>query len=170
MFDILNILNTPKDIDKLAAFLGTNPAALKEFENKYLNDCLPEPTRTVDHASVEITDEGLNKLCDDIVSNLLSVADVRNATFNLSIPDKIVDIDRETLMNLQEELRPMCTDRLMTKDIAVNAYETLFWYYKKYVESVNEECFMRFKQGLSILDLDPVGYETLSCNMNSMGY
>ena len=29
---------------------------------------------------------------------------------------------------------------------------------------------MRFKQGLSILDLDPVCYETLSCNMNSMGY
>lgn len=170
MFNILNILNTPKDIDALAAFLGTNPATLKEFENKYLNDCLPEPTRTVNSANIEITDEKLNKLCDDIVSNLLSVTDVRNATFNLSIPDKIMDIDRETLMNLPEELRPMCTDRLMTKDIAVNAYETLFWYYKKYVESENEECFMRFKQGLSILDLDPVCYETLSYNMNSMGY
>lgn len=170
MFDILNILNTPKDIDKLAAFLGTNPAALKEFENKYLNNYLPEPTRAVNSTSIEITDEKLNKLCDDIVSNLLSVAKVNNATFNLSIPDKIVDIDRETLMNLPEELRPMCTDRLMTKDIAVNAYETLFWYYKKYVESGDEECFMRFKQGLSILDLDPICYETLSCNMNSMGY
>ena len=168
--NISNILKTSKDIDKLAAFLGTNPTALKEFENKYLNDCLPEPTKTVNSTSIEITDEGLNKLCDDIVSNLLSVADVRNATFNLSTPNKIVDINRETLMNLPEELRPMCTDRLMTKDIAVNAYETLFWYYKKYVESGNEECFMRFKQGLSILDLDPVCYETLSCNMNAMGY
>ena len=126
MFDILNILNTPKDIDKLAAFLSTNPAALKEFENKYLNDYLPEPTRTVNSTNIEITDEGLNKLCDDIVSNLLSVTDVRNATFNLSIPNKIVDIDRKTLMNLPEELRPMCTNRLMKKDIAVNAYETLF--------------------------------------------
>ena len=170
MFDILNILKTSKNIDELAAFLGTNPAALKEFEDKYLNDCLPEPTRTINSTGVEITDEGLNKLCDDIVSNLLSVAKINNATFNLSIPDKIVDIDRETLMNLPEELRPMCTDRLMTKDIAVNTYETLFWYYKKYVESGNEEYLMRFKQGLSILDLDPVCYETLSCNMNSMGY
>ena len=170
MFNILNILNTSKDIDKLAAFLGTNPAALKEFENKYLNDCLPEPTRTVDHASVEITDEKLNALCNDIVNNLLSDAKVQNATFNLSIPDKKVDIDRKTLMALPEELRPMCTDKLMIKDIGVNTYKTLFWHYKKYVESGNEECFMRFKQGLSILDLDPICYETLSCNMNSMGY
>lgn len=65
MFDILNILNTPKDINKLAAFLGTNPAALKEFENKYLNDCLPEPTRTVNSTNIEITDEKLNKLCEE---------------------------------------------------------------------------------------------------------
>ena len=170
MFDILNILNKPKDIDALAAFLGTNPAALKEFEDKYLGDCLPEPTRTVNSTSIEITDEKLNKLCDDIVNNLLSVAKVQNATFNLSIPDKKVDINRDDLMALPEELRPMCTDKLMIKDIGVNAYETLFWYYKKYAESGNEECFMQFKQGLSILDLDPVCYETLSCNMNSMGY
>ena len=170
MFDILNILNTPKDIDALAAFLGTNPAALKEFENKYLKDYLPEPTRTVNSANIEITDNRLNKLCDDIVSNLLSVAKVNNATFNLSIPDKKVDISRKEIMAFPEELRPMCTDKLMIKDIAVNPYETLFWYYKKYVESGNEECFMRFKQGLSTLDLDPICYETLSCNMNSMGY
>lgn len=170
MFDILNILNTPKDIDALAAFLGTNPAALKEFENKYLNDYLPEPTRTVDHASVEITDEKLNALCNDIVNNLLSDAEVQNATFNLSIPNKKVDIDRKTLMALPEELRPMCTDRLMIRDVKVNNYGTLFWYYKKCVESGNNEFFMRFKQGLSILDLDPVCYETLSLNMNSMGY
>lgn len=170
MFDILNILNTPKNIDALAAFLGANPATLKEFEDKYLGDCLPEPTRTVDHANVEITDEKLNVLCDDIVNNLLSDAEVQNATFNLSIPDKKVDIDRKTLMALPEELRPMLTDRLMIRDIENSPYELLFWYYKKYVESGDEECFMRFKQGLSILDLDPVCYETLSCNMNSMGY
>lgn len=170
MFNILNILNTPKDIDKLATFLGTNPAALKEFEDKYLGDYLPEPTRTANHASVEITDEKLNALCNDIVNNLLSDAEVQNATFNLSIPDKKVDINRDDLMTLPEELRPMCTDKLMIKDIGINAYETLFWYYKKCVESGNEECFMRFKQGLSILDLDPVCYKALSCNMNSMGY
>ena len=173
MFNISNIsdiLKTSKNIDELTTFLGTNPAALKEFEDKYLGDCLPEPTRTVDHASVEITDEKLNALCNDIVNNFLSDAKVQNATFNLSIPDKKVDIDRKTLMALPEELRPMCTDRLMIRDVKVNNYETLFWYYKKCVESGNNEFFMRFKQGLSILDLDPICYETLSCNMNSMGY
>ena len=170
MFNILNILNTPKNIDELATFLGTNPAALKEFEDKYLGDCLPEPTRTVNHANVEITDEKLNALCNDIVNNLLSDAKVQNATFNLSIPDKKVDINRDDLMTLPEEFRPMCTDRLMIKDVGTNAYETLFWYYKKYVEFGNEEYLMRFKQGLTILDLDPICYETLSCNMNSMGY
>lgn len=173
MFNISNILKsskTSKNIDELAVFLGTNPAALKEFENKYLGDYLPEPTRTVNHASIEITDEKLNTLCNDIVNNLLSDAKVRNATFNLSISDKKIDINRNEIMAFPGELRPMCTDKLMIKDIAVNAYETLFWYYKKYVESGNEECFMRFKQGLSTLDLDPVCYETLSCNINSMGY
>ena len=168
--NISNILKASKNIDELAAFLGTNPAALKAFESKYLGDCLPEPTRTVDHASIEITDEKLNALCNNIVNNLLSDAKVQNATFNLSIPDKKVDIDRKTLMALPEELRPMCTDRLMIRDVKVNNYETLFWYYKKCVESGNEEFFMRFKQGLSILDLDPICYETLSLNMNSMGY
>ena len=40
----------------------------------------------------------------------------------------------------------------------------------KYEETHNQIFYHKFRQGLDILDLDPITYEMVGCNKNSMGY
>ena len=83
-------------------------------------------------------------------------------------------ISNEDISALPIELRPQLSGNLMKVDIAENAYPHLLWYYERSrnakSETQRKEAYHRFRQGLDILDLDPVTYEIIGTNPNSMGY
>jgi len=62
----------------------------------------------------------------------------------------------------------------MKKDLNKPSYPTLLWFYDKAMTSNNpklrKEAYHHFRQGLDILDLDPITYEIIGTNPNSMGH
>ena len=50
------------------------------------------------------------------------------------------------------------------------SYIALITMLMKYEETHNPMLYHKFRQGLDILDLDPITYEMIGCNKNSMGY
>ena len=61
----------------------------------------------------------------------------------------------------------------MKKDIDEPAYLPILSYYKKYLEAQCDKekryFYSLFRQGLDILDLDPITYEVIGMNQNSIG-
>lgn len=92
-----------------------------------------------------------------------------------ALPEGTKEITNEAIKALPIPLRPQLTGTLLCKDIDVPVYLTLLSYYKKAQDpkfsQKERDCFYgHFRQGLDIMDLDPVMYEMLSSNKNSMGY
>ena len=78
---------------------------------------------------------------------------------------------------LPEHLRPQLTGELVKKDIDADSAPVLLWYYRRMLEARREgdverarTCYHHFRQGLDILDLDPLTYEIIATNPNSMGH
>lgn len=58
----------------------------------------------------------------------------------------------------------------MKTDINAPGYLVLFDILRTYQRTGNKEVYHLFRQGLDILDLDPIIYETIGMNRNSIGY
>ena len=81
-------------------------------------------------------------------------------------------------------LQPQLTGTLMKADIPDESYKILLWHYKRYLDLLDKEklnpsygtqkakrdAYNQFRQGLDILDLDPITYAIIGTNPNSMGY
>ena len=92
-----------------------------------------------------------------------------------ALPDGAKEITNEAIKALPIPLRPQLTGSLLCKDLDVPAYLTLMSYYKQAMDSKLSQkkrgnAYGLFRQGLDIMDLDPVMYEMLDSNKNSMGY
>lgn len=160
--------------EQVAELLNTSPDALIAFEKAYSavadkenaasNNLFKMNSRQAAAEMSSISSETINALVDRIV-NELSIDTEKLLTDN-SHSNGLVT--REEIDVLPEELRPQCTGTLLKKDIATDSYPALLFNYKEWLKTGDEQYYHMFRQGLDLLDLDPVTYEILSMNPNSM--
>ena len=181
--------------DEVAALLKISSEALDAFEAAYKKQVLDDPevpdnlfqinakkASEIGEQDQETMDEKARKMADRIVDELLPQAeaytyDGSKAAYEqgFSLPEHTQMVTNEDVLSLPEALRPQLTGFLMKKDIKGDSYPIILSMYK---DSLNEKFppkrrmqgYHLFRQGLDILDLDPITYEIIGMNPNSMGY
>lgn len=177
-------------LEEAAHLLKTTPAALKAFEESYhlaeireseqSNNFFDLDSRTAagmvaeqpTEVLEEITTEMLQKadeLANRIVGELLTISNRKN------LPASDAELVSNTEINtLPLQLRPELTGTLCKRDIQEDAYPAVLYNLKNAMHASNPKDYQlwlnRFKQGLDIMDIDPVIYEILGCNQNSIGH
>ena len=178
-------------IEEIANILNTVPGSIEEFERVYKETAIDKHDMlnlfeiNSRNASNKVRAESSKtcdrKVIDRIVKELYQISEALNLPDNQAIrylsDHRLNDteiINKEELEEIDEDVRPQITGRLMPFDINELAYKTLLFIYRKYKEEVDVELkktlWHIFMQGLDILDLDPILYAMLSKNKNSMGY
>lgn len=176
-----------------AELLKTTPEALQAFEKAYHTYALDEVddnffninSRQAKQMSSDVKVEE-TEIYEQIVDELLAQTIVYEFNGNLQSPvqikkmkelsmDKGLTITPEMIKALPEESRPQLTGNLCKKDIREDSYPVVLWNLKKAMdETISKKKralhYNLFRQGLDILDLDPVLYEVIGMNKNSMGY
>lgn len=184
--------------EEIAEFLKTDPETLQKFEDSYKSHVLKNETLSDNFFEInakQITKERKKYFLSDItserkdydaivqriVSELLEQAAVYSCdskqdcieTFNV-LRDDYMDVTLDDLQKIPEAYRPDLSGTLYKKDIAEDTSSALLYEYKMYLESTNpkvkQHFYDMFRQGLDILDLDPITYKIIDRNQNSMGY
>lgn len=196
MFDMLGNLKPAISKDEIAKLLCTSPETLETFEAAYAKYALSKESDDFfemnsrqaaeeKHSVEELaatngmvdTHEEIRKLQRRIVDELLAqtqtfVYDGKQAkSFTpkaLSAGTKFVD--NSEINSLPEGLRPQLAGNLMKVDITEPSYPQILYFYKRFKSSKNKKFYNLFRQGMDILDLDPVTYEIIGMNLNSMGH
>lgn len=174
--------------DEIAQLLKVSSAALEAFEKAYSEVPMQE---TDDLFSVnaqmakaknadKTSDTSLDTIKERIVEELISKTikwsyDGENVTHT---PMKLLSdnnyITNKELTDIPLDQKPMLAGNLMKCDLAGDTSSALLFNYQSYKNATNEKdrqmYYHLFRQGLDILDLDPITYEMLSMNPNSMGY
>lgn len=167
------MINQEIDRDSIAELLKVNPELLEKFENAYkpiLDEVDEDNFFNVNskQASAMNKDNKIdmgteaNSVVQNIVNELLAESGL--ATQSLTITTQ-KDLNKFPL-----ELRPQLTGKLMRKDIHQVGYPIVLEFLKKWLETGDSMAYNLFRQGLDIIDLDPVIYEIIGQNRNSMGY
>jgi len=168
-------------LEEMAAMIGTSPEALAAFEKAYASvetmdsDNLFEvPARTAigeDHTRVA------GNLYTKIVEDLVSQTDIwhyRQGEGASIVSGQFLgqsdDITPEEIKALPEPERPQLTGNRMRVDIKGNTAAGLLFLYKKWKETGREMFYNCFRQGLDMMDLDPLSYVMLGKNPASMGH
>lgn len=182
--------------DAVAELLGTTPEALAAFEASYQANILDA---RVDTGSLfdtsakqaaamlpqEDVSEAARKLNDRIIVELLEQTPVMTYDGDsLTVGKAPLPASEETALaapvtlaeikQVPESIRPQLSGSLMKKDIGEGSSSVLLFTYKNWLEAKDPKkkqmFYHMFRQGLDILDLDPITYEMLSMNPNSMGH
>lgn len=188
------IFKKPISKEKAAQILKTSPEALEEFENSYsrieddeidnffdLNSRKAKEIRESNTKEVGGYDESkLSEIINDIVEELKSETLVWEYDGNSHGVNKVNYLPKETAISNKDlsqfpiGVRPELAGNLIKKDIKEPSYLMLVFYYSKMMNERNaskaKEYYDLFRQGLDILDFDPVMYEIVGMNKNSMGY
>lgn len=180
-----NIFNTSKKRkDEIAKMLKTTPEALEVFEKAYkaveedtdhdednlfaMNSRQAASENRTGHFPEHIDKEQLNKLINSIVDELIEIPKGKYLTAENAL------ITNKDIKAVPESLRPQLTGTLYKVDINEPAYISLLEFYKKAIIEKNPKkakiFYDHFRQGLDILDLDPITYQIIDRNRNSMGY
>lgn len=187
--------NGTMEKDAIAQLLRMDSKALESFEAAYKKHALSqEPdsffstnsrqaadtNRTID-ASAEPVDIDTTELQKRIVAELLAQTEIyvfdghRARTEHFpALPPGMDSVQNSDINHLPAALRPQLSGKLMQVDINEPSYPHLLWFYDRYLngktERIRTEAYHHFRQGLDILDLDPVTYEIIGTNPNSMGH
>lgn len=159
--------------DEIAELLKVNPDLLEKFENAYqptldeVDDNFfkvnaKQAAKENKKNRISDLDDELNSIVDKIVDELL--VDVGIISKNIEY------LKAEDLKHLPEKVRPQLAGNLIQKEINQLSYLPILDYYKRWKDTDDIESYHRFRQGLDILDLDPITYEIIGMNKNSMGY
>lgn len=183
--------------DEIAEFLKINPEALIKFEESYKNHVLGKKMLSDNFFAInakQIVEEKKKRLISDItaeqgdidaiakriVAELLDCSiiyawdgeDAHLETFDI-LPEEYVPVSQEDLDKIPKAYRPELTGYLFKRDISEGAAGVLLYEYKSYLETQNmqlkKQLYGSFRQGLDILDLDPITYKIIDRNANSMG-
>lgn len=182
------------DRDQIAELLRTTPAAVEAFEDAYRthkldtnvdeNDLFGMNSRqaaAMTHGDVdEATGDLIGRITDELVAqtsvwHYAPEEGVRVTSFP-ALPDGH-KVTREEVATLPREMRPQLTGSLVTKDIDEDSAPAILWFYAKSKEAaaagdayMARQLYHHFRQGLDILDLDPLTYAIIGTNPNSMGH
>lgn len=162
--------------DEIAKMLKTTPEALETFENAYMKASDIEQKESdnlfdmnsrqaVQTKNSKETNKKVEMLTLRIVNELLCQTGIRCISTNNNDYVTLEDIK-----SIPENIRPQLTGHLMKTDINAPGYLVLFDILRTYQRTGNKEVYHLFRQGLDILDLDPIIYETIGMNRNSIGY
>ena len=170
---------------EIADFLKVNPEYLEEFEKAYQIASLNSDDdnffkKNSRQAFIESRANNINEYHEDIVNRivkeLLDISQVYEykrennleyITEYLPVSNNL--IIKEEVMALPEHLRPELTGSMVKMDIGEGSSEQIVFMLKKYLETNDIKYYHMFRQGLDILDLDPITYQILSMNRNSIG-
>lgn len=171
--------------EEIADFLKVNPEYLEEFEKAYQIASLNSDDdnffkKNSRQAFIESRsnniDEYYEEIVNKVVKELLDISKVYEykrennleyITEYLPAPNNL--ITKEEIMALPEHLRPELTGSMVKMDIGEGSSEQIVFMLKKYLETNDIKYYHMFRQGLDILDLDPITYQILSMNRNSIG-
>lgn len=188
--------------EKIAKLLQTSPEALVDFEKAYEKARLEQPSNDMMQTSSQdakakrkemqtqdtamCPDETIQKIIDELIGQTemwtydgktvlcKGVTVSEGGTEALSVLENGQKVSKDELMVLSEDIRPMCTGFLYSKDMPGNSYEAVLDLYLQMRKAKDpqrkKDIYNHFRQGLDILDLDPVLYEMLGMNVNAMGY
>lgn len=183
------------DKEQIAELLRTTPAAVTAFEDAYRTHALDAPVDGTDlfgmnsrqaaamtHGDVdEAAGDCIRRITDELVAqtsvwHYAPDDETARVTSFPALPDGH-DVTREEVMALPREMRPQLTGSLMTKDIDEDSAPAILWFYAKSKEAEANgnteqarQLYHHFRQGLDILDLDPLTYAIIGTNPNSMGH
>lgn len=163
--------------DDVAELLKVSPNALQAFEESYWKAQTQVDTTTTNffkQNSRMVKEHNLSPylspeatvLAATIVEELLVAYGYKKPDTDLTPAPVTVQV----IETLPDELKPQLTAHLLKKEIAEDSYIHVLDYYQKFLDTRKQDFYMRFLQGLDILDLDPIMYEILGCNQNAMGH
>lgn len=161
--------------EEIVELLKTTPEALEEFEQIYSIASLNEEQNSDNffkknsRMANAINKSGNKQLrsCDSdiidrIVEELINYDDIEEP------------VTLEEINSIPEHLRPQLSARYMKVDINAPSSAAVLQFYKRFLEERNSRkkqlYYNHFRQGLDILDLDPLLYEIIGMNKNSIGY
>lgn len=175
-----------KEIEELAEFLGADAKELGKFNQSYQNFLLKEETDASKMFSVpakqakpEREDEQGEggEIARRIIDELKTLTEVweikdgicerRPAATELALGEAV---SSDEVKQLPEGQHPMCTGKYSTTDMNAPAGVFILSYYKKWKETGDTGWYKMFRQGLDILDIDPLVYAMLDQNPNSMSH
>lgn len=179
MKNMLEILSASKvDKKKIAEFLKTTPAALDEFEKSYQMASMKEAEESDNFFDINSrqavskltqrpseTSQKVEQLTQRIVNELLAKTDNKYLTDGNTRAVTMEDIE-----SVPKELQPQVAGNLIKVDIDKPSYLLAFDLLRKYKKTGDMNAYHLFRQGLDILDLDPILYEAIGMNQNSIGY
>lgn len=172
--------------EEIAALLKTSPELLAKFEEAYKARPIKESDNLFDLNAKDVSESCINDISPDlediverIVDSLVNDTIIfkyenKTLTAKQMLTDAVESVTLEEIKSLKEEDRPQLTDRLMRVDVDTCASNVLLMEYQSYLQEKDkkkkEHWYHLFRQGLDILDLDPITYEMLSMNRNNIGY
>lgn len=179
------------DHNAIAEILRVSPEALNQFEKAYINaEKMKEIPENFFDLSIKDVQQAIkstdvkynNKLINRIVNELLDLTPIfsyekKSIRYKdaKGLPDEKKVVTLQELQNLNPIVRPQLTGTLMKIDLSgPESCQSILYCYDQYLQQSDKKkkdfFYHHFRQGLDILDLDPVTYEILGCNVNSMGY
>ena len=163
--------------DNVAELLKVSPDVLQAFEESYWKAQTQVDTTTTNffkQNSRMVKEHNLSPylspeatvLAATIVEELLVEYGFKKQNADLTP----APVTTKVIETLPDELKPQLTAHLLKKEIAEDSYIHVLDYYQKFLNTGKQDFYMRFLQGLDILDLDPIMYEILGCNQNAMSH
>lgn len=171
---------TKKELDMIALLLKDNLERQREFENLYeqfevdaenLNLFQQNAAKVIDKSDKLVSlSESAEELVEQVVEELVSQTAIWDSTENkvlpLPQPTRYLQ-DAKTLVSLQEQGLQF-SGYMCKTDIPEPSSKALLSQYQSYVKTGNMLFYNLFRQGLDILDLDPIVYELLNHDPNTM--
>lgn len=158
---------------EIAKLLQTSPEALEAFEKAYQAiDETPQGIFEMNsrQAASLVTGESVKSIVDRIVDELVPQTEILGAEKKAMLPQKMVTL--QEIMQIPEEQRPQLSGNLIKKDIKDN--QTVLQMLHKSLHGKTEKerryAYHLFRQGLDIADLDPIIYQILGMNRNTMSH
>ncbi len=171
------------DREECAKLLKTSPETLAAFETAYQKHMINTMDETDPLTGVSVTQlrEGtiptdtssMDSIINRIVDELLAMTtgfSVKNGQLSfISFPETgLPPVTAEELNTIPAPMRPLCAGSTVCKDCPGESYPALLFLWKKFKETGDIHFYHMFRQGLDILDLDPVLYEMLGQNPTSI--
>lgn len=171
---------TKKELDMIALLLKDNPERQREFENLYeqfevdtesLNLFQQNAAKVIDKSDKFVslsaeTEVLVEQVVEELVSQTAIWDSEQNKVLPLPQPTRYLQ-DAKTLVSLQEQGLQF-SGYMCKQDMPESSSKALLSQYKSYVKTGNKIFYDLFRQGLDILDLDPLVYELLNHDPNTM--
>ena len=195
MFDLGSFFNKEEDKkkkDRIAQLLKTQPELLDQFEEEYRSKCLTDEDELYSRQAAEtirqketgeydesFIEKYIHRITEELVSQT-NVVRISNRKVEIpvmpALPDGTKMVTAEEVNAIPQPLRPQAAGQLAKFDLNPShptytiLLENLMCSMEAKTERRRRDFYNVFRQGLDMLDLDPITYMILGKNKNSMGY